>query len=86
MAEISGGDGTSIEDAAVITNIDGMLDCVHAENDFISEQCGPKGRAWHKAGRALLRHEDRRYDRIDVRTSDGSREFFFFDITSIFRE
>ncbi|MFO7947209.1 MAG: adenosylhomocysteinase [Armatimonadota bacterium] len=86
MAEISGGDGKSIEDAAVITHIDGMLDCIHAENEFISNEFGPKNKTWHKMGRALLNHEDRRYDRIDVETPDGSRQFFFFDITSFFND
>jgi hypothetical protein len=84
LAPIAVHGGTSMDDAIV----------VHADSDAIGDAseyfylalhpCGGAGQ-WKMDTQALLNHDGKSYDRLDVEcTTDGEKRSFYFDITSTF--
>jgi hypothetical protein len=80
----SGGSGTSMQDAVVITVPQAYLG-IRAEYAYIEEQCGRRDVDWRPGGQALLLGEGgKRYDCITIRLQDGAVRDFYFDITSFY--
>ena len=76
----SGGDGSSIEQAIVITGAANTLEGIAKESEWIRQNL----RGWRKVGQALLQADGRRYDRIDLAGPNGATKAIYFDITSFF--
>ena len=80
QAAFSGGDGSSIQQAVVITGATGEKTGIRAEYIWLHE---------HYPGYRLrlqrLRNEEMKaYDEMRIITSDGKSRTIFFDITSFF--
>ena len=73
----SGGDGSSVEKAVVITG-SGVLGDVKAEHIWLDKHAPGA----HTLRQALLREGMRSFDQLTVTLPDGSERSYFFDITS----
>jgi hypothetical protein len=79
----SGGDGSSIEAAVVITTTH-TAEGIQAEYDYISNIYGQNGRDWKPLKQALLHHADKPYDALSIVLSSGDQKTLYFDIHQFF--
>jgi hypothetical protein len=82
-AELSGGDGSTRETAVIVEAPTSMVG-IPAEYRYIAQVCGTQGVDWERGTQALMEHEGRYYDSIQVKLKDGEERTFWFDITSFF--
>lgn len=75
--------GESIE-TAIIIEADSTAQGIPMEYAWLEEHFGERGRDWEFLMQALLQHEERSYDRLDIRLADGTDKSVYFDITSFF--
>jgi len=94
FAEVTygGGDGTSVEKAAIIENAANHFEGVDAEYVWLETQFGPQGDAWECTEQSLIEENDRLYDVLKVEFSvkagdykKGDVAYFYFDITEFYR-
>jgi hypothetical protein len=79
--EWSGGDGIDREHAVVIHARDwrkGLAD----EYGYISSLHGLRSRDWFIESQEIQHHGTRKYEIFIIRTSDGARLRYYFDVTS----
>jgi hypothetical protein len=80
----SGGSGSSVEDAVVVTAPSSMIG-VFVEHSFIQNQCGERGEDWNIAKQSLLEAPSGKYyDLLEVRLKDGTIRGFYFDISAYY--
>jgi len=86
LTEITYGDGKgdSVKTAISISGARTGPEGVRAEYLHIAEKLGERGKDWELDMQRLIRKEDRRYDRIDVKLADGTKTLFHFEITEFF--
>lgn len=72
--------GSSIETAITLPDIQHEMDGVGAEYAYIRRHFP----GWKPGRQALLNHNGRHYDAIDLLGPDGARRTVFFDITPWF--
>lgn len=81
----TGGDGSSMEQAIVITATSSIIG-VPEEYNYIELTCGQRDVDYTIKGQTLYEQNDRQYDVISVKQKDGSKRDFWFDITSFYGE
>lgn len=79
-----GGPGDKVECAVVIRGAANHSAGVLAEYQYLEEKFGEPEVDWKMAGQTLLTHEDRMYDRMEIKLSEGSLIAIIFDITDFF--
>jgi hypothetical protein len=84
MAKYSNNSGETMEDAIVITDVANHDAGVKAEYDYIIQKHGQARVGWTMRGQALMHHNGRAYDRLEIVLQDGSPRTYFFDITGFF--
>ncbi len=80
---ITGGDGSSVEQAIVINATSSRIG-VPEEYNYIERTCGQCDVDYTIKGQTLYEQNDRQYDVISVKQKDGSKRDFWFDITSFY--
>lgn len=80
LITFSGGDGSTIEAAIVITGAKGSIEGIVAEALWVAKRHPD----WRKDSQALLNNSGKVYDRIGYVTAAGERKTLFFDITDFF--
>ncbi len=78
-----GGNGESFE-AAVVINTDHSDLGIQAEYMFVAGQCGEPGVAWTLDGQELQGQNEKPYDVLRVKLSNGELRTFYFDISQFF--
>jgi hypothetical protein len=81
----SSGDGSTF-DEAVIVNTASPKAGIDAEYEFVSAQCGIRGKDWTLKLQRQEWHESVPYDILTIRRSDGSTGDFYFDISRFFNK
>lgn len=79
----SGGDGSSEQNAVIITADDSWKG-VSAEYDYIELLHGAEGTGWELAYQMKYDVDSSSYDVLEVRFPDGTEKKFYFDITSFY--
>jgi hypothetical protein len=79
-----GGSGRSENDAIVVRGAKGEKDGVASEYQFLSLVYGQQGTAWKLEKQALLEHDGRNIDEMDVVTASGEKVVYYFDISDFF--
>jgi hypothetical protein len=80
----SGGSGSTMEDAVVITVPSSFMG-VPAEYAYVQQQCGQKDQDWTMEEQALLEGPGgKHYDLLTVKLKDGTVREFYFDISSFY--
>jgi hypothetical protein len=83
-ATYSGGSGSSIEDAVVITS-SSSFEGVPAEYAYIETQCGREEIDWTTQSQVLVEGPNgKMYDELTVKLKDESVRKFYFDINSFY--
>ena len=72
--------GSSYDTAIVLEGATNEISGVEAENSYIAAHYP----GWHQKMQALLNHDGRIYDRIDVVGPKGETKSLYFDITGWF--
>lgn len=81
----SGGSGTTMEDAVVITTTSEPSG-VHAEYRYVEMRCGKRNVDWKLKTQELLEGSDgKSYDLLIVVLKNGTVRDFYFDISSFYR-
>jgi hypothetical protein len=80
QAIFSGGDGSSIKQAVVITEAPGEKTGVRAEYVWLHQHYP----GYHLRGQGVRHEGGRSYDEMRIVTADGKARTIFFDITSFF--
>jgi hypothetical protein len=78
-ASFSGGDGSSIEEAVIITAPNNYLG-IRAEYDWIKKNCP----GWQLELQSVLKGGGKVYDKMYFRTPNGRRTNLFFDVTDFY--
>lgn len=82
--KITGGDGSSLENALIVTAAD-TNDGVSAQKKYIESQCGEWNEDFLYELQLQINHIERHYDLIYVRMLKvESKREFWFDVTSFF--
>ncbi|TFG06903.1 hypothetical protein EU538_09545 [Candidatus Thorarchaeota archaeon] len=76
------GDGSSVDDPIVISNVIGHSEAIQAEYSYLSRKLGVRGTDWELVRQTLLSLNDRWIDQMDIRLVDGTEMTLFFDITN----
>jgi len=79
-----GGSGDTIETAVIIRGASTHSVGVDAEYRYLEQQFGTRTVDWEPGLQSLIKTDDRKYDKIDIRLSDGSHQTVYFDITEFF--
>ncbi|MBC8095103.1 MAG: hypothetical protein H7Y43_04760 [Akkermansiaceae bacterium] len=80
QATFSGGDGSTIKQAVVITEATGVKTGVRAEYGWLHQHYP----GYRLRGQGLRHQGGRSYDEMRIVTADGKSRTVFFDITSFF--
>jgi hypothetical protein len=86
MARYTGGNGNSVEEAVIIEDVPNHYEGISAEYEWLAREFGPRGEAWELELQALLERDERCYDQMTLRLSNGRRVVVYFDITGFFGE
>ena len=78
-ATISGGDGSSIENAVIIKAPDNFIG-VRVEYAWIKKNCP----GWQLERQSAFKSGNKIYDKMDFRTPDGRQKIIYFDITDFY--
>jgi hypothetical protein len=78
--QFSGGDGSSIGSAVVITGAKHESDGITAEHRYLSEHFA----SWFLKRQVLVNQKGRVYDRMEITDQNGKERAVFFDITDFF--
>lgn len=82
--EYRGGEGGSYEDAVVIVGAQTREEGMAAGYEFISRQCGKKGKDWKVRGQVVSREGDKVYDIIEIKlTNSELPRYYYFDISGV---
>jgi hypothetical protein len=73
-------DGRSLQTAVVIRSDSGSAGGVASEGAWLRQHYP----GWQRVRQALMRRDERRYDRIDLESPSGERVSVYFDITDAF--
>jgi hypothetical protein len=77
-------DGGSTETAIVIQGVPSHSAGIRAEYEYLEQKYGIRGVDWKLAHQALLNKDERMYDRICIRLSDGTERIVYFNIDDFF--
>jgi len=80
--KVTGGDGSSKEQAVVIDTDDSRLG-IRLEYNYIQGKHGPRELAWKRELQMKVRDGERDYDVITIGLPDGEKKTFWFDITAL---
>jgi hypothetical protein len=80
---ISGGKGSTKEDAVVISVPDSNGG-ISAEYEYVEKKCGSRGKGWRLVRQGVILDPDRQYDILTVKLRYGTFRDFYFDITAFF--
>jgi len=81
-----GGPGDTVERAIVIRGAGNDCLGVEAEYQYLVREFGRRGVYWQLERQSLLTVDDRRYDEMRIRLSDGTQKVIYFDISDFFGE
>jgi len=81
VSEWSGGDGIDMENAVVI-HARSWRKGLPAEYAYISSLHGLRSRDWFIESQEILHANDRSYEIWIIKTSEGARLRYYFDVTS----
>ena len=84
MVTYAGGTGDSIETAVIIHGAANQMQGVDAEYRYVAQKFGPPGQAWDLENQALLQHEGKHYDLLNIRLEDGTKRAIYFDISAFY--
>lgn len=76
--------GESPENAVIIQNARGEQDGVASEYYYLDIKFGRRGRDWQLSSQSLISVDGKKYDKMDIKLSDGTEKTIFFDITGFF--
>lgn len=79
----SGGKGMSIEEAVLINTTSSNIG-VSAEYQYVSQLHGERGKDWNLEYQDLLNLEGKHYDALHIKTRDGCKLTYYFDISKFF--
>ena len=80
MAKYSGS-GSSPDNPIVISDVANDIEAVMSEYVFLERQYGRRGIEWILETQALIEHEGRTMDRMDIKLKSGQKVTLYFDIT-----
>jgi hypothetical protein len=80
VVEFSGGDGSSVGSAVVISGAKHESDGISAEHRYLSDHFG----SWFLKRQVLVNQKGRVYDRMEITDQNGKQRSVFFDITDFF--
>ena len=86
MIKFLGGEGTSIDDAIIISGALNTMDGIRAERIFIYKILSDETREWRIKTQELISTKDKHYDKITIQIYNGADRVFYFDITDFFGE
>ena len=86
MIMITGGDGSSEENAIVIRNAKNEKDGVNAEYELVAKYYGIEDKDWRLVVQTFIQHDitGKCYDILNIVNRDGQRYAIWFDITNFF--
>jgi len=84
MARFIEKSGLSIEEAITILEVESDFEGVIAEYEYLERKFGKRGTDWELEMQALIQKDNRYYDKIKLKLSDGTQQTIYFDITSFF--
>jgi len=76
----SGGDGSSMEHAVVITGATGEAEGVRSEYVWLSKQYP----GYKRGVQSVMEKNERSFDRIEIQAANGQPVVVYFDITSFY--
>ena len=78
--QFTGGNGSSLESAVVISGAKHESDGISAEHRYLSEHFA----SWFLKRQVLVNQKGRVYDRMEITDQNGKQRSVFFDITDFF--
>jgi hypothetical protein len=84
VVSFSENSGSTTEDAIVISDARNASEGVGAEYEYLTSLFGQRGKTWQLEGQALLNHEGKMFDRMNVLLANGTKLTLYFDITDFF--
>jgi len=84
MDNFAGGDGSSLENAVIITYKNQVI-AVSKEYDYIRNICGERDKDYFFKKQTFQRVGDRYFDTIDIALKDKTKREFWFDITASYK-
>jgi len=76
--------GASVDDAVVILDVQDNLEGISAEYVYLESKFGTYGKDWDVAMQEIVNVQNRYYDRMALKFSDGRKQVIYFDITHFF--
>ena len=80
MIQYKGGDGSSKEKAIIILGAESELEGVDAEFEFIQRLYSD----FELDNQTFIGEEDKKYDLLTIKLSDGTKKDIWFDITDFY--
>ena len=80
MILFHGGQGYSIEDAIKVIGAKNSVQGVTAEYQYLTQRFGQKDKDWSLISQALLKENNKSYDKMSINVDDKQIDLFF-DIT-----
>jgi hypothetical protein len=81
----TGGDGSSIENAIIVTGVKNEIECIPAEIDYISKRHGERDRSWKMKAQNDFKINERIYVEYQIKDlAAGAVAAYFFDNTSLY--
>lgn len=79
-----GGDGSSIENAIIISGAENEMEGVDAEYNYLASKLGRENADWRIVLQSAIINEEQSFDVLLVEEKDGSQQEYYFDITGFF--
>lgn len=81
----TGGDGTSIENAIVISGAGNERNGIAAEYEYITKKKGVKFVDWKPAGQSTINKDSKKYDAVSIQNIKNNETItFYFDISDFY--
>ena len=81
----TGGDGTSVENAIVISGAGNERNGIAAEYEYVAKKYGIKFTDWKPAGQSTISKDNKKFDAASIQTiPKGEIVTFYFDITDFY--
>ncbi len=82
---LTGGDGSSVENAIIIKGAKNSSEGIRAEYQYIENIYGQRNKEWKFVSQSLLHDKGKSYDKLSIKVVETKKKIdFFFNITSFF--
>jgi len=80
MIQYKGGNGSSKGKAVIILGVESELEGVDAEYDYLQRKFGD----FELNNQTFIGEEDKKYDLLSIKLSDGTKKEIWFDISDFY--